>query len=363
MDGGAIIGQGHYGCIFDPPLLCQDALAKLKARRERVVGKLSQSEDVENEIYASKVLSDIPKASEYYILPNLNSLCLNPVKMNKQPDQDGIKQCDPIKEFGTSEMVHYTMPFGGISIHNHFEANPTKSMPIRMMVTHLLEACALLTLNGFVHYDLHMGNVLLDSNNVPRLIDFGFSFSSQLLTNEVIGERWKVYSPTYSAEPPEITVATGINKDIPFERVVKEVLKGKQPLKSAEKYFGLSRNAQVRDFVAFWKSSKAVKEKNPLAFFRMYWPAFDAWGAGIIILHLYTKALYMKDLQKQSDWHVISSRLKEILRGLLRMDPRKRLDCVEALAIFSPPSSVVSSPSGKAWLQQKDLMRSELKTS
>ena len=362
MDGGAIIGQGHYGCIFDPPLLCQNALAK-KVNRGKVVGKLSQAMDVENEIHASKVLADIPKASQYFVLPNLNSLCTNPVTMNKQPDQDGIKQCDPIKEFGTSEMVHYTMPFGGISIFNHFEKNPNKLFPIKMMVQHILEACSLLTLNGFVHYDLHMGNILLDSKNVPRLIDLGFSFSLQSITNEVLDERWKVYSPDYSAEPPEVTIITGLRKDMPFERVIKDVIRQKSPLKQVERYFRLSRNSQLRKFVAFWKSSQSTAKKDWLSFFKMYWPAFDAWGAGNIILHLYTHALLIKDVQKQSDWPIVSSRLKEVLRGLLRMDPRNRIDCVEALAIFSPESSVVSSGLGMAWLQEKDTMRSEMKSS
>ena len=360
MYGGAIIGQGTYGCVFDPPLLCEEALA-IKKNNQRTVGKLSQIGDVENEIYASKILSDIPKADTYFVLPNLNSLCLNPVEIKKQVDQEGIENCNAIKVFGTDEMVHYTMPFGGISIHNYLNKNSIKSFPIQMIVTHMLEGCALLTLNGFVHYDLHTNNILLDSKTqVPRLIDFGFSFASQLLTNKVLEERWKRYAPSYPDEPPEVTIITGVRKGMQFDRVVKDVIQHKRPLKFAESYFGLTRQTQLRNFVSFWKSSQAVKNKDWLAFFRMYWPTFDAWGAGSIILKLYLFVLNIKELQKQPDWPSVSLRLKEILRGLLQMDPRNRIDCVEALAIFSPESSVVSSPSGRAWLQKKEEMRSEL---
>lgn len=361
--GGAIIGQGTYGCVFDPPLLCQTAVDTQKERRGKVLGKLSLAWDVENEIYASKILSDIPKADKYFVLPNLNSMCTNPVPMKKQPDQEGIEECEPIKVFGTKELVHYTMPFGGITIHNTFEKNPTKLFPIQMIITHLLEGCSLLTLNGYVHYDIHANNILLDSTSqIPRLIDFGFSFSTQLLTNDVINERWKVYSPSAGMEPPEITVANGIRKGLQFDRIVKDIIRQKHPLKSVESYCGLSRSSQLRDFISFWNSSQSSKKKDWLAFFRVYWPAFDAWGAGIIILVLYKNALNNKALQKLPDWPSISSRTKEVLRGLLRMDPRNRLDSVEALSLFNPESFVVSSPSGRAWLQKKDEMRAEMKT-
>ena len=359
LSGGAIIGQGTYGCVFDPPLLCQTALATQKDGK--VLGKLSLAWDIENEVYASKILSDIPGADKYFILPNLNSVCVNPVPMKKQPDQDGIEKCEPIKVFGTKELVHYTMPFGGITIHNVFEKNPTDVFPIRMIVTHLLEGCSVLTLNGYVHYDIHANNILLDTKTqIPRLIDFGFSFASQVITDKVVNERWKVYSPSAGMEPPEITVANGIRKGLQFDRIVKDIIRQKRPLKAVESYCGLSRSSQLRDFVTFWNSSQASKKKDWSAFFRVYWPAFDAWGAGIIILLMYKNALNNKAIQKLSDWPVISSRIKEVLRGLLRMDPRNRIDCVEALALFSPESSVVSSLSGRAWLQKKEEMRAEL---
>jgi hypothetical protein len=115
MEGGRLLDQGTYGCIFDPPLLCEDAIEK-KRGRQRILGKISQEEDVENEIYASEVLSEIPKSADYFVLTDLKSVCMNPVDIDKQPDQKGIEQCDAIKRYGTKDMVLYSMPFGGINI-------------------------------------------------------------------------------------------------------------------------------------------------------------------------------------------------------------------------------------------------------
>jgi serine/threonine protein kinase len=204
-----------------------------------------------------------------------------------------------------------------------------------------------------------MGNILIGSKDLkPRFIDFGFSFSSYSITTEVLDERWKVYKAEYAAEPPEITVITGLLNNHKLTTVVQDVLKNKPPLKNAEKIVGLSRNTQLNEFMKFWNTSIACKNKDWVGFFRLYWPAFDAWAIGFIIIYIYSKALFIKDVS--DDWPVLSSQIKEVLRGLLRMDPRKRLDSVEALNLFNPSSHVLSSASGKAWLEQRQAVRDQL---
>jgi serine/threonine protein kinase len=357
MEGGAIIGQGHYGCVFDPPLLCETAIEKKKGRQQRVVGKLSDESDVKDELMAATILSEIHNADQYFVLPDTKSYCDDIVPLEKQPDK-AIKACDAIEYFGTANMVHYTMPFGGISIMRYFESQ-TMPFNVRDMVNHMLEGAALMTLNGYVHYDIHMGNILIDSkDSKPRFIDFGFSFSSYNITDDVLDERWKVYKPSYPAEPPEVTVITGLKDKYKFDTVVKQVIKEKPSLKSAETMLGLSRYTQLNDFVKFWNTSGVCKKKDWVGFFRLYWPAFDAWGLGFIIIYLYSKSVAIKNVSP--DWPALSSQLKELLRGLLRMDPRKRLDCVEALNLFNPSSHVLSSGPGKAWLEQREAVRAQL---
>jgi len=256
------------------------------------------------------------------------------------------------------------MPYGGINIYRHFEKIGAKTFPARMMITHFLEACALMALNGYVHYDLHMGNIVLEpTTSIPKLIDFGCSFSSHTITQSVLNERWKILGDSMSGspEPPEVTVMTFMRKNYNYKNIIKEISQKKRPLKLVEQYFGLSRYAQLRDFNDFWKSSQVAQKNDWVGFFRMYWPAFDAWGAGVILIHIYMHALNVKELQHSNDWPLLSSQLKEILRGLLRMDPRKRMDCVEALAVISPESAVVSSLSGRAWLEQKETSRQALR--
>jgi len=360
MEGGKqeikLLGQGHYGCVWDSPLLCEDAI-KNKTEKD-MVGKLAQKVDATNEILASKILSDIKNATDYFVLANVDSYCENIVPLEKQINKKELNRCEPIQKHKSGNVVHYTMPFGGISIIRYVESE-ISAFPVRKIVTHILEGSALMVLNGFVHYDIHLGNILIDSTDFKaRFIDFGFSFSSNNITNDTLDERWKRYDPSYIAEPPEITVITGLRRNYSLKTVVKEVIKGKYLLKDAENKLGLSRYKQLSDFMKFWKTSRVCKNQNWLDFFRIYWPAFDAWGVGFIILYIYSKASYIKDVSP--DWPILLTQLKEVLKGLLRMDPKNRLDCVEALHLFSPSSHVVSSSSGKAWLEKKQAVRNEM---
>jgi len=40
------------------------------------------------------------------------------------------------------------------------------------------------------------------------------------------------------------------------------------------------------------------------------------------------------------------------------MNPRKRIDCVEALAKFDPMSTILSSQAGKKWMSEREQARS-----
>jgi hypothetical protein len=49
--------------------------------------------------------------------------------------------------------------------------------------------------------------------------------------------------------------------------------------------------------------------------------------------------------------------VKAVLRGLLRMSPAERLDCVEALALYDPTNDLVTSSMGRTWLEKKQASR------
>ena len=366
MDGGALLGVGTFGCVFDPPMRCS---TNKYLRVADKVGKLGDIQDVKNELEASKILSGVQNSKEYFSLADSNTPCKF---QNLVKDSDQIQDiekckilCSTIREGGTSKMIYYNMPYGGITIkkyYNNIDKSVTPRAPqnksVKNIIIHLLEAAATMTLHNYVHYDLHKGNILFDeTTELPRIIDFGMSFCAKTIDSKTVDDRWKVYRPNesnFTLEAPEITIITGVARNnVSFTQALKDSLYKKSTLVNAQKMLGLSLIQQGKTFQEFWNNSKSVKNKDWTNFFKFYWTGFDAWGIGIIVLDFYRFFGTNPDYYKDPDWKMTEANIKEILRGLLQMSPTRRMDCVQALATFDPENRVVLSASGKAWLEKK----------
>jgi serine/threonine protein kinase len=354
MDGGALLGQGTYGCVYSPPLLCNRKQQYVGKKGD--VGKITEAFDIVNEITATNILGDT--GDKYFILPNPKSLC-HPSDLSKQPDAQGIKDCEFIRESDTHNLIHFTMAYGGVTVTKLFKSVSNSPIQLLPFTKHLLEIGAQLELHGYVHYDIHSGNVLIKpKSGEPRLIDFGMSFSTNNITNAVLDARWKVYSPDYSPEPPELTCIVAVRKNIPQNTVLSDMLKTKSVLKEAELILGMSRQAQLKKFINFWKSSKSIKENNWVHFFQNYWPSFDAWGIGVFLLTIIgMNSVFYNSINMIPGF----AQVKETCKSLLCMNPRERSDCIDALSILDPENSVINSVAGKAWKKERDEIRAKIK--
>jgi len=357
QEGGYLLGQGTYGCVFDPPLLCDKAKRTQYGSKEGLLGKISIRGDFLRESLASEILDSVPNWNLYYVLIYTKSMCdMAPVE--KQKDKKGLYQCKVFRKFGTEQMIHFTMDYGGITIDKTFRnIQQTGDFPIFIFFKHALEACALLALKHFVHYDIHRSNILVDEKTfMPRLIDFGMSFNAKDITEDTLDDRRKEYSPMHPFEPPEVTIITGIYNGFSAKQALIDVSRDKISLRDAEKHIGLSRVEQSRAFIRFWNASAAVKNRDWVAFFKMYWPAFDAWGIGLYLMYIFQnlKTMHVKEFDE------MQGRIKEVIRGLLRMDPLERLDCVEALSIWDPDSAIFDREDAREWLEQREASRAKI---
>ena len=337
MEGGALLGQGTYGCVFDRPLLCNDG------RRYKGVGKVGEAVDANKEIEAAKYLSKIPGASTYFVLANTASVC-KPASTEKQSDRTGIKHCEIIEREGLNGLIQYTMPYGGVSISKYRESKMKLNFPA--FTKRLLEIGAILALNSFVHYDLHSQNILI-KDGMPVVIDFGTSFSVKSISDALINGIWKRDSWDYEA--PEVACATVMRKgNTTFQDTILQIINKRPILRNAEVVLGLSRRGQLNSFIKFWNSSISAQKMDWTTYFKTYWSTFDSWTIGVVLLNMYIET-HGKDVS-----------IKGVLRGLLLIDPRRRLDCVEALAQFDPENEIVNSPSGIAWLAEKGKIRASI---
>jgi hypothetical protein len=341
MQGGKLVGQGTYGCVFSPPLRCSSK--QIEPRKDHI-GKIGEYFDVKNEIQAAKDLHNVV-GSQYFILPDPTSLCV-PAPMNKQSEPD-IDNCEAIERRGTKNMVHYQMRFGGLPIR--VVLRKSNNYSFYTFMTHLLEMGSTLLLNGYVHGDFHMNNVLMLEDHRPRLIDFGRSFAIKTLTRQVIDAGWTEYSPGFSYEAPDMSLIISLQGNVSIAQCIEDMKSQKSSMINLERVLGVSRDKQIVELINFWDSSKAVVAKDWLAYWKMYWYSFDAWAIGAILIELLRIRLLSKGFEEE--WSKRQEVIGAVIKGLLHSSPRQRLDCVEALALVNPMHPIVKR--AKDWLKSR----------
>ncbi len=376
MKGGKLLGQGAYGCVFDPPLVCHGDKAPKKGYRKGKLGKLTAPDDIASELLAAETFSNKPQSKKYFILPEIDTLCEEgqrgepSIDISAQHEKD-IDKCGFITKTDVSELLHYQMDYGGKTLHEKL-ANiqiAAKEFPYFRFMRDILEIGAYLLLNGMIHNDLHSSNIMMNKAYHPRLIDFGRAYAANAITEKTLED----LSAQYEREPnegpalgqisPECSIQDGLAEGRDFATMIQDLIRVKPGFFYVESLFGQSREEQMAEFQKFWATSKAVQKKDYLTFWRLYWPAVDAWSIGQVLAGTLYRLSQSNTFMK-SNWRQLKSKftlIKTIITGLLRASPRARMDCLEALAVYDPKNSVVSSASGKAWLEKKQAQREKMR--
>jgi serine/threonine protein kinase len=221
------------------------------------------------------------------------------------------------------------------------------------MMLQLLEAGAYLISSSYVHFDISINNVVINDKGQTALIDFGQSFSSKLITPAVVDIRRKVYDPISMTEPPEITLTQAPDQTVDNTEYVVE---RKTLFATAEKVLGMKRVQQAAELREFWQSSRAVKNGDWLTLWKLYWPTFDSWGVGGCLLEALQPLLYNQEFVDSPMWKRHGATIKSILRGLVHANPRRRLDCVEALKLYDPDNAWFEVH-GTSWIASREAAR------
>ena len=367
MSGGRLLGQGVYGCVFDPPLICRGKKTPIGGWKTGRLGKMCVGGDAKNELIAAELFKNKPESKKYFILPIMETVCEKkpgepPIIESQQIEKD-LNKCEPLSSKGVDVMQHFEMEYGGKDLQSSFKnikLNPNDFNYFQFMED-LLEIGAYLVLNGFIHNDLHSGNLVVNKNYHPRLIDFGRSFYSARIDKNIVDGFKAYYDPTLSQLPPECTARDGIAEGIPLETIVSDIIKSKRGFIVGEKLFGIDRYEQGYEFMRFWNSSKTAQTKDWVSFYRLYWPVADSWAVGAMLCKilemLHTTYSFENNEKWGQQWKEKRPIIKEIITGLLKASPKQRLDCLEALYMYNPMNKLVISKAGKTWLDKKQEIR------
>lgn len=369
MEGGRFLGAGSYGCVFTPPLLCQGD--RSKKSKYGTVGKITLDILADQEMRVADRIRKVPMSSHYFLLPEPESCQLAPEEEQKDP---GIEECKGEMGRKDNEILLENLeqifePFGGSKNLFYFMDSKglySKQFSFIKTMRHLLEAGSMLLLAGVCHFDLHPGNFLLDKNLNLRIIDYGNAVVLNEMTESTVDMRWKrvrfgfesdaAHPAVVNSDSPEYTIMNAIRQDgFSLENAVKLTVIGKPVFKDMEKYLGVSMNESRNELLQFCKTSESMRQHNFLKVWKTYWPGFDSWSLAAILFEIFKVLLYHKaflDGEYKSKRHIILATLK----GMLEPNPRNRLDCIEALALFDPGNPWLNR-FGQKWLAAKRQQR------
>ena len=339
LSGGKLFDDGMYGCIFTPPLKCKNKQKLPSSDIKLPLSKIILKDAAELEYSISKVIRKIPLWRNYFVVSE--SIC-EPAA--QQTDKE-LKDCKPLSEEKLSKFRILSMPYGGTPLNTYrFDVPNFEFMDF---VIHFIESGAILNLFGIVHRDIHQGNILVDSDNVPRLIDFNLAIPVE---SDVTSAKLKhQYNPVTGQEPPDSTLVNAIKLGYKADNILNSIITKKPIIKKINNILGGSEYEMIDKLTTFYIKSKSVSAGDDVAWFHTYWRTIDSWAIGVNIVDLISKLLLWPEFS--TTLKRVSPTLFPVLKRMCAVSPIERIDCVQALNYLQPNSFIIRKY-GKAWLNK-----------
>lgn len=337
--GGKLIGEGTYGCVFRPSLYCKYKKDQPKAdKKEQLITKIIKTDSAEVEYSIANIIRGIPLWKNYFSVAT--SICEPNVK---QTDKDFTK-CEELSSRPLSGFRLLSLTYAGVQLDRYKFSVETFDM--MKFFTHLISAGALLALFGIVHRDLHQGNVLVDMEVVPRIIDFNLSIiKEQIHTDDLI----HTHNVMYPQESPDATLMNSIGWGYKPSSVIRSIITKKPVIKKIRSVLGITYETMLEQLEQFAATSASITSGNSLMWFNTYWRTIDSWSIGCIMVEVLSTLSVWANFTPMIMKH--RAKLMPLLRRMCAVNPIQRVDCVQALYYLQPDHFIIRKY-GKAWLDK-----------
>lgn len=329
--GGALLGEGSYGCVFHPTIPCENE----KASR-RGVGKVIFDRDEANEEFASmqKIQNIDPKGN--YFNPVLSKCNVYGPKMSQHdPDSKDCKLVNRNKHIALGSIPQLIYKEKGTSLKTYQASEKHSLFTIAGIGEYLniAKGCELLAKHKLVHRDLKPDNIIRTDAGSLIMIDFGLNIS--------FGE---VFSPTqsnlleanYFVFPPEFdmadTIVTNLSNNYvktarshldsySFDASYKEFKNGFLALGLNDEIMRNQLEDYTEHVIKQIESIKNANEDKVVSIFEEFADKIDVWSMGMVLLSGFIRNRH-QDVLKMNCW--IRDEVARIIRGCLNVNPIKR---------------------------------------
>ena len=222
MQGGGLISEGGFGCIYHPSLTKTG-----KESDSKYVSKLQVENFASaNETEIGKQITKIWNYQSYFV-PVISSQKVEIGKFdNKMKKVCGAYNRHPKRKFTISKL-HY---LEGYTL-NDYIINELENRKLFIYIIdcfkHLIVGIKKLNTTKIVHFDLKGENIIFNNEkNIPMIIDFGLSIPMQSVKKN-LKDYFYTYAPSYYYWPIEVhflNYIIHVNKS-PTEHDVKKISK------------------------------------------------------------------------------------------------------------------------------------------
>ena len=217
-----LIDQGGFGCVFYPGIECNGNTSK----NLNYISKLhKKTYHVVNEYNIGKMVTQIP-LYDYYFAPIVNMCSIDIAKIDKR-ERD---MCRVItREKNDSKFVITKLPYiKNVSLIKYITNTNIENKEIITYIMDsyklLLNSLKMLNLNGIIHFDFKIPNLLIDiKTKNPIVIDFGLSIPIKKIGPKTYGKYFYAYNASYYIWPIDVHIINyviNVNSNLTQEELV-----------------------------------------------------------------------------------------------------------------------------------------------
>jgi len=365
--GGKLLAEGSYGCIYIPNLKCKGEAQTLPANDQVAhdihIDKLMSIKHAALEFALAKQIQTIPSWKDYYLVPD--TLC-EPEPKEYQTNAN-INNCAVVNKFDWKDLRILRMKYGGTSLRE-YRVN-IQTFDLQRFTINLLEAVALLTLNGIVHMDLHDGNILVADSmvaagtesaarrSIVHLIDFNLSVNKvtevnvEKRLNHAYQPNLPQISPDYFLMNSHLKLLQGDPEVPALQKLIEDMVERKAIFRKLRSVLGITKAEQYTGLLAFVQKSHAFKEGKFEKWFALYWRMNDSWAVGCILVELIARFSLWPTYTLPALFANSKSTGMRVLRKMCETNPAYRYDPVQALNELDPQNAIIKNY-GQPWLKR-----------
>jgi hypothetical protein len=329
MEGGGLISEGAYGCIFYPSMYNKSKM--------KYVSKIQKNSfSANNEIFLGEIIKSQPYFLNHFV-PVVDS---SPIDVKKIEDKDKDK-CNIFLKYKDSDFLNMKIfHINGVNFLDYILTNKSSDFNFVSLLinsyNHLLNSLQMLFNMNIVHYDLKGNNIMVNRvNKLPLILDFGLSIKVDKLTSDTLDKFFYTYAPEYAPWCLEIhyisyllKVKSNPSKNDLVEMVDRYVENDTNPINILfspdfiSKYKKLCLN-QLEKY-------RSMGATDAQTYILKFWSTWDNYSLSVIYMGFFYY-IYSSKVPKQDFIGI----LLEILLTNIHPNPERRLSIQETSLKFN----------------------------